>query len=182
MKEFLDYWKGSTSEHDDTRLLYDAYQKTLAALGSSRLQTYRLLVPVNTGKAWHVGFDPDEIETVTALAAEIEQRKEALKTVCQDIETFMDIIQSPTLAAPNEELQRTVLKLKGLTIKAKNAEKLASRRNPEMSSLELQELPEVLAANAELAGAKEQLEPQITDLRARLAKARVILQKYEVHA
>jgi hypothetical protein len=179
MKEFLDYWaaghKPAASEQSDGNVLYNAYKAVLKDLENSRAKTAGFLVPENTGKGWHVGFDPDVVGEITALAAEIETKRAALKSVSQVIEGFVEAAGGPSLGPLGDQLNDLKRRLSGFSVRAKNATSLATNQNPRMAPLEIQDLPGVLEANAALAKAREELDPQIVDLTGRLEKGQKIV-------
>jgi len=179
IEEFVQYWtaghKPAPNEQNDGDVLYNAHMAALRELESSRAKTAGFLVPENTSKGWHPGFDPDKIEEVTALAAEIELKRAALKSVCKAIEGFIEAAGGPSLGPLGNQVHDLHRRLQGLLIQARNATSLAKNKNPRLAPVEIQDLPEVLEANAALAKAREELEPQIADLTGRLGKAREVL-------
>ena len=177
MEEFVQYWaaghKPALNEQNDGNVLYNAYMAALRELESSRARTAGFLVPENTGKGWHPGFDPDKIEEITTLAAEIEAKRAALKSVCKAIEGFIEVAGGPSLGPLGNQLHDLRRRLLGFSVQAKNATSLATNKNPRLAPAEIQDLSEVLAANAALAKAREELEPQIADLMGRLERGRI---------
>jgi len=176
IEEFVRYWaaghKPAPNEQNDGNVLYNAYMAALRELENSRSKTAGFLCPENTGKGWHPGFDPDKIEEISALAAEIEAKRTALKSVCKAIENFVEAAGGPSLGPLGNQVQDLRRRLQGFSIQAKNATSLATNTNPRLAPAEIQDRPEVLAANAALAQAREELEPQIADLMGRLEKVR----------
>lgn len=179
MEEFVQYWatghKPAPNEQNDGMVLYNAYMVALRDLESSRVKTAGFLVPENTGKGWHPGFDPERIEEVAALAAEIEAKRSALKSVSQAIKDFVEAAGAPSLGPLAGQLHDARQRLSGFSVRAKNATRLATNQNPRLAPAEIQDLPEVLEANAALAQAHEELDPKIADLTGWLEKGRKIV-------
>jgi hypothetical protein len=175
MKKFLDYWAGHSGQPDEGKILYSRYEHALSDLNQSRKKTVQYLIPVNGAKGWHPGFDPDATEEIAALANEIEGKKAVLKSVSQDIEDFKAVVGYPSLAVLGAELAVIKRHLSDAVYKAKSASIIASGRNPRLSPAEVQDLDEVVLANAAFAEAREQFDPQIADLSDRLARGRAIL-------
>lgn len=179
MQKFLEYWAAARQEQpDDAKQLYNAYQSALAGLADSRLKTHRLLVPHNNGKAWHPAFDPDMVEEVVALNSEIDAKKATLKAISDDINTFVAAVGGPTISPLIEQSKQAQRRITDAMLKAKNATMIENNKNPRLVPLEVQELPEVVAANLALAEVRNQHEPVIADLKSRLEKARKIMAKY----
>lgn len=177
MKEFLQYWAKSRDQQDDARSLFSAHQSALAALESSRQKTHGFIIPLNGSKGWHPGFDPDETEQVVALAAEIDARKAALKSIAQEIEAFVAVAGGPTFRPLSDQIQAARRRVSDSRLKAKAISRVAMNTNPSLSPAEIQELPEVLEANLALVKTCEEFEPVIADLTTRIEKAREILKK-----
>ena len=175
MKKFLDYWAGHSGQPDEGKILYSRYEHALSDLNQSRKKTIQYIIPVNGSKGWHPGFDPDATEEIAALANEIESKKAALKSVSQDIEEFMTVVGCPSLELLGQELAVVKRHLSDAIHKNKAASIIASGRNPRLSPAEVQDLDEVVLANAALAEAREQFDPQIADLSDRLNRGRAIL-------
>lgn len=178
MKKFLEYWAAGprTNQQIDGKVLYDEYEARLADLENTRRKTNALLVPLNVGKGVHPAFDPDQTDAVVALAAEIEAENDTVKSISQAINDFMALVGGPSLAPLEAKYLKTDRTLKRLIITAKNVAAVAARKNPQMDPTDVLDLPEVLAANAALAEAREGLEAEIADSIDRLQKARVILE------
>jgi len=178
IEEFVQYWstghKPAPNEQNDGNVLYNAYITALRELENSRAKTAAFLVPENTGKGWHPGFDPEKIEGVAALAAEIEAKRAALKSVSQAIGDFVEAAGAPSLGSLAGQLHDARQRLSGFSVRARNATSLATNKNPRLAPAEIQDLPEVLEANAALARMREELEPQIANLTGRLEKGRKI--------
>lgn len=178
VEEFVQYWtaghKPASTEQNDGNGLYSAYKAALRDLESSRVKTAGFLVPENTGKGWHPGFDPDKIEEITALAAEIEAKREVLKSVSKAIERFIEVAGGPSLGPLGDQVHDLRRRLQGFSIQAKNATSFATNKNPRLAPADIQDLPEVLEANAALAQAREELDPKIADLIVRLEQGRKI--------
>ncbi len=179
MEEFLKYWEaGARASHPiDGNVLYDKYKSALVDLETSRLKTCKLLVPANNGKVWHPEFDPDQIEQVVALSNEINEKKETLRSITQAITDFVTLVGGPSLQLLEDKFSTARRNLAMYNIKAKNATSLATNQNRHMSPTEIQDLPNVLTANAALAEARLSLEAEMADLLGRLEKARQILEK-----
>lgn len=156
--------------------MYRKYKSAVEDLAMSR-KTSTFLVPINTGKGWHPAFDPEATEEVTALADEIKQKKETLESVTQAINEFVVIADGPSLQLLEDKLATARRSLVMQNIKAKNATSLATNQNRHKSPAEIQDLLEVVTANAALAEARPKLEAEIADLKARLQKPRAILEK-----
>ena len=175
MKQFIVYWASHSGQPDEGRILYSRYERALSDLNQSRQKTIRFIIPVNGSKGWHPGFDPDATEEIAALANEIESKKAVLKSVSQDIEDFMGVVGYPSLELLGQELAVVKRHLSDAIHKNKAAAIVASGRNPILSPAEVQDLDEVVLANAALAEAREQFDPQIADLSDRLNRGRAIL-------
>jgi hypothetical protein len=179
IEEFVNYWtashKPAPNEQNDGNVLYNAYMAALRELESSRAKTAGFLCPENTGKGWHPGFDPDKIEEITALAAEIEAKRSALKSISQAIGDFVEVAGAPSLGPLAGQLHDARQRLSGFSVRARNVTSLATNKNPRLAPAEIQDLPEVLEANAALAKVREDLGPQIADLTGRLEEGRKIV-------
>jgi hypothetical protein len=177
MQKFLEYWSQTkTGPNDDFgNQLYDDYKTAIANLERSRLKTHSLLIPVNTGKAWRPEFDPDMIVEVMALAREIEAEKAALKSISEAIEAFVKAVGGPSLAPLAEQLHVAKLHLNDAVRHANIVQMKAHNRNPRMAQSEIQDLPDVLAAEVAQAEAQERLGAQIADLTSRRERGRAIL-------
>lgn len=82
MQKFLEYWAGHKSQQDpDGEVLFNEYQAAVLDLENSRRKTQAFIIPLNTGKGWHPGFDPDSTSDVINLASEIDQKKATLKSI-----------------------------------------------------------------------------------------------------
>jgi len=150
MKEFLDYWASHSDQPDEGKILYSRYEHALSDLNQSRKKTIQYLIPTNGAKGWHPGFDPDATEEIAGLANEIESKKAALKSISQDIEDFIAAVGYPSLAMLGAELAVVKRHLSDAVYKAKSASIIASGRNPRLSPAEVQDLDEVVLANAAL--------------------------------
>jgi hypothetical protein len=175
MKKFLDYWAGHSGQPDEGKILHSRYEHALSDLNQSRKKTIQYIIPVNGSKGWHPGFDPDATEEIAGLANEIESKKAVLKSVSQDIEDFIAVVGYPSLAMLGAELAVVRRHLSDAIHKTKAAAIIASGRNPRLSPAEVQDLDEVVLANAALAEARERFDPQIADLSDRLNRGRAIL-------
>jgi len=179
MKEFLKYWAADPKSQQDIdgKILYSQYTIKLADLENSRRKTQAFLIPLNTGKGWHPGFDPDMTDAVTRLAAEIDQKKMALKSISEAINDFAAAVGGPSLQPVVDQYRAAKMRLDDLRIKARNTTVLETNRNPRLSPTEIQDLPAVLAVNAALADGREQLDPLMADLATRQKRGREILEK-----
>ena len=175
MKQFIDYWASHSGQPDEGKILYSRYEHALSDLNQSRKKTVQYLIPVNGAKGWHPGFDPDATEEIAALANEIEGKKAVLKSVSQDIEDFKAVVGYPSLELLGQDLATARRHFSDAVYKAKSVSIMASNRNPRLSPAEIQDLDEVVLANAVLAEARERFDPQIADLSDRLARGRAIL-------
>ncbi len=175
MKQFIDYWASHSGQPDEGKILHSRYERALSDLNQSRKKTIQYLIPTNGAKGWHPGFDPDATEEIAGLANEIESKKAALKSVSQDIEDFMGVVGYPSLAMLGQELATARRHLSDAVYKAKSASIIASGRNPRLSPAEVQDLDEIVLANAALVEARERFDPQIADLSDRLNRGRAIL-------
>ena len=134
-------------------------------------------MPLNTGKGWHPAFEPDATGEVVALADEIRQKREALESISQAIKDFVDMAGGSSLQLLEDQHTAARRNLADHVIRAKNTTSLAKIQNRHMSSAEIQDLPEVVAANAALAEARPAIEAEINDLQDRLLKAKAILNR-----
>jgi hypothetical protein len=155
--------------------LHDDYKTAIANLERSRLKTQSFLIPVNTGKALRPEFDPDMIAEVMTLAREIEAEKAAVKSISEAIVAFVSAVGGPSLAPLGEQLRVAKLHLNEAVQHAKIVQMKAHNRNPRMAQSEIQDLPDVLAAEVAQAEAQERLGAQIADLTSRRERGRAIL-------
>jgi hypothetical protein len=186
MQKFLKYWAAARSsprqQQDETERLYSAYTAAIKEFETSRAKTYKLLVPHNNGKAWQPAFDSDMIAEVVSLNTEIEEKKETLKAIASDIEKFVAVCESPTMADLVERLHQAQRQIQDSRLKAKNETRVANNLNPRLSPLEVQDLHAVVAANLALVEVRNEFEPIILDTVTRLEVARAIVEKYKTGA
>ncbi|HQN30007.1 MAG TPA: hypothetical protein PKX20_02665 [Methanothrix soehngenii] len=175
MKEFIDYWSAHHGQQDDGKALYDRYTRALADLDQSRRKTLKYIIPVNGSKGWHPVFDPNATDELVALASEIEAKNAALKSASQDIEEFMAAVGRPSLAMVGSELAVVKSRLADARAVAKAVSIKASNTHPGLSPAEVQELDDVVLANAAFAEVRGKLEPQIADLTDRITHGRALL-------
>jgi len=184
MQKFLEYWAAAGSNPrqppDDAGRLYSAYNVAIGDLETSRAKTYKLLVPHNNGKAWHPAFDSDMIAEVISLNTEIEEKKETLKAIANDIEAFMNVAGTPTIAGLVEQLHQAQRRIQDARLKAKNETIVANNRNHRLAPPEVQDLPTVMAANLALAEVRNEFEPIISETTTKLEAARAIVEKYNM--
>lgn len=182
MEDFMQYWANyrpnSNQIHDAAEDMYRTYLEACDTLDHTKRRTLDFLIPHNTGKAWAPAFDPDRIEEVAALGSEINQRRANVKSIAEDIKSFVAVVGGPTINILEDELNRADRRLQSLTILARKEFKKTSKLQPHASPVDVQNTDAVLDANAALAQGQEELEPKIADLRDRLERARAILRKY----
>ena len=183
MQKFLEYWAAARSsprqQPDDAGRLYSAYNAVINDLETSRAKTYKLLVPHNNGKAWQPAFDSDMIAEVVSLNTEIEEKKATLKAIANDIDAFMNVAGNPTMAGLVEQLHQAQRRIQDARLKAKNETIVATNLNRRLAPLEVQDLPTVIAANLALAEVRNEFEPIISEINAKLEAARAIVEKYK---
>lgn len=182
MEDFMHYWANyrpnSNQIPDAAANMHRAYLEAYNNLDHTKKRTIDFLVPHNNGKAWAPAFDPDRIKEVAALGLEIDQKRAAVKSIAEDIESFVAVVGGPTINILEDELNRAERRLQSLTILARKEFRKTSKLQPHASPVDVQNNDAVLDANAALAQGQEELEPKIADLRDRLEKARAILRKY----
>ena len=178
MQKFLEFWAGHKSQQDpDGAVLFNEYQAAALDLENSRRKTQAFMMPVNTGKGWHPVFDPDATAAVVNLASEIDQKKAILKAISQAIDEFITIVGGPSLQPLSDQRKELRQQIESLRIKARNMSALEARKNPRLSPAEVQDLPAVMAANADLSEGRADLEPKIAELTNRLEQGRAILER-----
>lgn len=87
-------------------------------------------------------------------------------------------MRGPSLQHLVDQRKELRQQIESLRIKARNATNLEARKNPRLSPAEVQDLPEVVAANADLSEVRADLEPKIVELTGRLEQARAILERH----
>jgi len=174
MQEFLEYWAAHPGQQDDGKALYDKYQRAQAAVEGSRRKTLKYIIPVNGSKGWHPGFDPEATAEIVALAAEIEAANSTLKSISQDIEEFMAAVGGPVVSVLATKRAEVMRHLADGRYKAKAAGIKAGNRYPNLSPAEIRMQDEVMRADIAFEEIREKLEPELTDLEARIHKAHEI--------
>lgn len=185
ISKFLAWWEAELAvtdrepSPDHAKNLYYAYRAALSDLQDARAQTLDFLQPVNNGKAWVVGFAADKIPEVAALAGEIAKKEENLKSISNDIKTFLDLNDD----APHiREIARRREELRGAISRAARAAEAVRRRemmrNRAATMAELTANPDIVEAEKRLTVARETNEPIIAELSDKLEQMSAIVDKY----
>ena len=78
-----------------------------------------------------------------------------------------------------EQLHQAQRRIQDARLKAKNETIVANNRNRRLAPLEVQDLPTVVAANLALVEVRNEFEPIISEINAKLEAARAIVEKYK---
>lgn len=180
---FLQYIGGLDEDqaaHEPGAVVGLAYQGAVAELAELKQQTARFIRPINNGKAWVVGFDPDRIGEVAAIGTGIDECNRNIKSICNDIEQIVAIGDSPESGPLFVKLQSAQRRLRTAKYSAAAAVQTSVSKNPGMQLDEVQKLPKVAEAYNHLAEIEETVPAIIAELEERVSKRRDIYRKYEV--
>ena len=181
LRNFLDFWsnpKQKTSTNKETAM-YRAYQAATTTVAATKARTSEFLVPNSGGKGgWTPAFDPDRIEEVATLAAEIEQKRKALEAIAKDIGAFTKLVGGPSLW-PLANLQTKAIKqLTTFEEIARHTTQIQTDMHPDLLPIEIQGLPEVKKANGEFFTIKAKFESEIADANEKIKQAEKICKIY----
>ena len=122
--------------------LHDA-QDELADL---KLQTARLIRPINNGKAWGVGFDPDRIGEVAAIGTGIDECNRRIESISNDINDIVAIGDGPDNFGLVNRLGEARRSLRNAQQHAANMAQRAIAKSPGMALEKVSCLPGVAEA------------------------------------
>lgn len=182
VQSFLDFWHDPRTARDDpAKAIATAHDVAIKALADLRIRTAGLIRPINNGKAWVVGFDPDKIDEVSRVGTEISNVDDKLKSISNDIEEFLSITGGIPVMGELVAERNTLHKRVQVTEKrAAEALKAALARDPHTSPAVLMQRPDIAGAYAAQAKAKEETGGPIADLSAKIGKLNAILDKHRV--
>ena len=177
---FWAFWSDPPNKRDDAaRAFITARDNALKALADLRIRTVALVRPINNGKAWVVGFDPDKIDEAAGIAAEMSNLDGKLKSISYDVDEFHSVtggvpVISELVAERNALLKRVLVVEK----RAAEALKAALGRDPHTSPAVLMQRNDVSEAYSALEKAKAETSGPIEDLNEKIGKLNAILEKY----
>lgn len=178
---FLEYIDGLDEDkrlHEPGAVVAQALHDAQDELADLKLQTARLIRPINNGKAWVVGFDPDRIGEVAAIGTGIDECNRNIESICNDINDIVAIGDGPDNFGLMGRLQEARRSLRSAQNHAAAMSQKAIGRNPGMPLEKISNLPEVAEAYLDLAEIEATAPAIIAELEGKVAQRREIYSRY----
>lgn len=131
VKRFMDFWSESRTV-DRAGHMAKAYRSAIAELAALKAKSVEYLVPVKSGEAVVVGFDPDRLEEVATLADRIEKQKETIAEIESDIESFMSVVDHPTIGTLMSRVRQLANQLQSAVTEARNVAQAQAALHPDL--------------------------------------------------
>lgn len=176
--EYIDNLDQDQAAHEPGTVVAQAYHDALDELADLKLQTARLIRPINNGKAWVVGFDPDRIGEVASIGTGIDECNRNIESIAHDIEEIAAIGDGPGHFGLMDQLQEARRSLRSAQNHAAAASQKAIGRNPGMALERIANLPGVAEAYLDLSEIETTAPGVIAELEGRVSKRREIYVKY----
>lgn len=184
LTSFLEFWQNQSQSQtpieDAAQKMAPAYIAEIAKLADLKRQTASFIRPINNGKAWVVGFDPDKIQEVATIGNGIDETSRKIKSISNDITAFLELSEGrPTLTAIVHERNQHKRRVLATEKHAATALKRALDKDPHTSPAVLMQRADIAEAYTAMNRAKEETAAPISDLTDKLEKMRKIIAPYE---
>lgn len=190
IQDFMNFWKANSSlggaEIDPCLRIYRHYLRAVEELEQAQRETFKYARPINpSGKAWVAGYDPNHYAEVATMATEINLLAEKVNVISDDIDSLVSILDGGFELGSTARIHSLAGKVHALEssnlragMRARSTQNITKRRNPGISLSDLAAMPAIQGAEADLVKTRENNTALLADLKAKIAAANEILDRY----
>ena len=185
LQSFLAHWEEAdhrpVQTNDQARQLYTAHIQAIQRLATLKSKGLSFVVPGKDSRGrWIPVYDDSKIDEVVSLGSEIEQTGKKIKSIANDIETFLKLSGGrPSVGEIAAERNALLNRIRHTERHAAATLKKYIDKNPHESPAILMGKPDVSEAYSAVQRAKSETEKPLATLDDKLGKIHAILDRYQ---